>query len=147
MHELPIDYENLITGLSNTKVVKYKELDISSDYINRVPLEINQRIEFINKCILKTLDGSESSVKQAVNYFCEWMVQGAVVRLIGAGRAKLAGAIPTDNIDAKIREMEEEAKVTLGPIQIDQFCPGMISCWLSDPKGNIIELAQGYFEL
>lgn len=48
------------------------------------------------------------------------------------------------NIDAKLKEMGEAARITLGPLQLDDFVKGMKACWIADPEGNIIELCQGY---
>ena len=53
-------------------------------------------------------------------------------------------AFLVDDLDAKLAEMGEEAKVTLGPLDMSQFIPGMRVAWLSDPEGNIVELNQGY---
>lgn len=61
-------------------------------------VNIQSRIQFINECILKTLKGSENQIKETVDLFCEWMVKGSVVRLIGAGRARLAGAVPMNRL-------------------------------------------------
>jgi len=42
--------------------------------------------------------------------------------------------------------MGSDAKITLGPLDMSQFIPGMRVCWLSDPEGNIVELNQGYVD-
>lgn len=51
-----------------------------------------------------------------------------------------------DDLDAKLKEMGEVAKITLGPLDMSDFIPGMKVCWLADPEGNIIELNQGYVD-
>jgi len=51
-----------------------------------------------------------------------------------------------DNVDAKIAAMGAEAKITLGPLDFDDFIPGWRSVWLADPEGNIIEISQGYVD-
>lgn len=53
-------------------------------------------------------------------------------------------AFLVDDLDAKLAEMGDDAKVTLGPLDMGQFIPGMRVAWLSDPEGNIVELNQGY---
>ena len=53
-------------------------------------------------------------------------------------------AFLVDDLDAKLAEMGADAKVTLGPMDMGQFVPGMRVAWLSDPEGNIVELNQGY---
>jgi len=55
-------------------------------------------------------------------------------------------AFIVDDLDRKIAEMGDEAKVTLGPLDMSQFIPGMRVAWLSDPEGNIVELNQGYVD-
>jgi glyoxylase I family protein len=40
--------------------------------------------------------------------------------------------------------MGDEAPVTLGPVDMGAFIPGMRVAWISDPEGNIVELNQGY---
>jgi glyoxylase I family protein len=55
-------------------------------------------------------------------------------------------AFLVDNLDQKLAEMGEAAKLTLGPVDMSQFIPGMRVCWLADPEGNIVELNQGYVD-
>lgn len=51
-----------------------------------------------------------------------------------------------DDLDAKLKEMGEEAKITRGPLDLSNFVPGMRTCWIADPEGNIIELNQNYYD-
>lgn len=51
-----------------------------------------------------------------------------------------------DDLDAKLAEMGADAKITLGPLDMSQFIPGMRVAWVSDPDGNIVELNQGYVD-
>ena len=55
-------------------------------------------------------------------------------------------AFLVDDLDAKLAEMGDDAKVTLGPIDFGDFIPGMRTAWISDPEGNIVELNQGYVD-
>jgi glyoxylase I family protein len=55
-------------------------------------------------------------------------------------------AFAVDNVDAKLAEMGNEAKITLGPFNFDDFLKGWRGVWIADPEGNIIELAQGYVD-
>jgi len=48
------------------------------------------------------------------------------------------------DLDAKLAEMGSDAKITLGPVDMSNFIPGMRVAWVADPEGNIIELNQGY---
>ena len=49
-----------------------------------------------------------------------------------------------DDLDQKLGEMGDEARVTLGPIDMSAFIDDMRVVWISDPEGNIVELNQGY---
>jgi glyoxylase I family protein len=55
-------------------------------------------------------------------------------------------AFLVDDLDAKLAEMGDEARVTLGPLDMSQFIKGMRVAWLADPEGNIVELNQGYVD-
>jgi glyoxylase I family protein len=51
-----------------------------------------------------------------------------------------------DNVDAKLSEMGEDAKITLGPLNFDDYIPGWRSVWVTDPNGNVVEISQGYVD-
>lgn len=53
-------------------------------------------------------------------------------------------AFLVDDLDAKLAELGDDAKITLGPVDMGEFIPGMRVAWISDPEGNIVELNQGY---
>jgi len=53
-------------------------------------------------------------------------------------------AFLVDDLDAKLAELGDDAKITLGPLDMGDFIPGMRVAWISDPEGNIVELNQGY---
>jgi glyoxylase I family protein len=53
-------------------------------------------------------------------------------------------AFLVDDLDAKLREMGDDARITLGPLDMSQFIDGMRVAWISDPEGNIVELNEGY---
>ncbi len=55
-------------------------------------------------------------------------------------------AFQVDNVDAKLAEMGNDAKITLGPLSFDSFIAGWRSVWLADPNGNIVEISQGYVD-
>ena len=55
-------------------------------------------------------------------------------------------AFLVDDLDAKLAEIGDDARVTLGPLDMGQFIPGMRVAWLADPEGNIVELNQGYVD-
>lgn len=53
-------------------------------------------------------------------------------------------AFLVDDLDAKLAELGDDAKITLGPLDMSQFIEGMRVAWITDPEGNIVELNQGY---
>jgi glyoxylase I family protein len=55
-------------------------------------------------------------------------------------------AFTVDNVDAKLAEMGQDARIMLGPMNFDDFIPGWRSAWVADPEGNIIEISQGYVD-
>jgi glyoxylase I family protein len=61
-----------------------------------------------------------------------------------AGRGVRHVAFLVDDLDAKLAEIGDDATVTLGPLDMGDFIPGMRVAWISDPEGNIVELNQGY---
>jgi glyoxylase I family protein len=55
-------------------------------------------------------------------------------------------AFTVDNVDAKLDEMGDDAKITLGPMNFDSFIQGWRTVWVADPDGNIVEISQGYVD-
>jgi glyoxylase I family protein len=55
-------------------------------------------------------------------------------------------AFLVDDLDAKLAALGADARLTLGPLDMSQYIPGMRVCWLADPEGNIVELNQGYVD-
>ncbi len=55
-------------------------------------------------------------------------------------------AFQVDDVDAKLRALGDEVKVTLGPMSFDDFIPGWRTVWVADPEGNIVEISQGYVD-
>ncbi len=55
-------------------------------------------------------------------------------------------AFRVDNVDAMLKEMGDDAKITLGPLNFDDFIQGWRTVWVADPEGNIIEISQGYVD-
>ncbi|HEY9873899.1 MAG TPA: VOC family protein [Candidatus Obscuribacterales bacterium] len=55
-------------------------------------------------------------------------------------------AFKVDNVDAKLAEIGEAAKITLGPLDFDDYIPGWRTVWIADPDGRIVELSQGFLD-
>lgn len=53
-------------------------------------------------------------------------------------------AFQTDDVDATLAAIGEEADVTLGPLDFSGFIPGWRTVWVRDPDGVIVEISQGY---
>jgi glyoxylase I family protein len=53
-------------------------------------------------------------------------------------------AFQVDDVDATLRAMGGDARVTLGPLNFGDFIPGWRTVWVADPDGNIVEISQGY---
>ncbi|MFS0519184.1 VOC family protein [Nostoc sp. UIC 10607] len=55
-------------------------------------------------------------------------------------------AFKVDNVDAKLAEMGDDAKITLGPLNFDEYIPGWRTVWIYDPDGRIVEISQGFVD-
>jgi len=55
-------------------------------------------------------------------------------------------AFQVDDINAKLVELGQDARVTLGPLDFSDFIPGWQTVWVADPEGNIVEISQGYVD-
>lgn len=55
-------------------------------------------------------------------------------------------AFKVDNVDAKLAEMGNDAKITLGPLNFDDYIPGWRTAWIADPDGRIVEISQGFVD-
>ena len=53
-------------------------------------------------------------------------------------------AFKVESVDEILAKMGNEAKITLGPVDMSQYVANMRVCWIADPEGNIIELSEGY---
>jgi glyoxylase I family protein len=53
-------------------------------------------------------------------------------------------AFQTEDVDAFLAELGDEAVVSLGPLEFHEFIPGWRTVWLRDPDGVIVEVSQGY---
>jgi glyoxylase I family protein len=55
-------------------------------------------------------------------------------------------AFKVDDVDAKLAEMGADAKITLGPLNFDDYIPGWRTVWIADPDGRIVEISQGFVD-
>ncbi len=55
-------------------------------------------------------------------------------------------AFKVNNVDTKLAEMGEDAKITLGPLNFDNYIQGWRTVWIADPDGRIVEISQGFVD-
>lgn len=55
-------------------------------------------------------------------------------------------AFMVDDVDARLAEMGDAARITAGPMDFNDFIRGWRSVWLADPEDNIIEISQGFVD-
>lgn len=55
-------------------------------------------------------------------------------------------AFKVDDVDAKLEEMGNDARITQGPMNFDDFIPGWRTVWIADPDDRIIEISEGYLD-
>lgn len=55
-------------------------------------------------------------------------------------------AFQVDDIATKLAEMGNDAKITLGPLNFDDYIPGWRSVWIADPDDRIVEISQGFVD-
>jgi glyoxylase I family protein len=74
----------------------------------------------------------------------------APVAPVGGAGPEYAGwrhlAFKVDDIHAKLAEMGDDARITLGPLSFDDVIPGWRTVWVADPEDNVIEISQGYVD-
>ena len=58
------------------------------------------------------------------------------------GVRHLAFQVP--DVDAKLSELGDAAKVSFGPFSFNDFIRGWRTVWIKDPDGNIVEISQGF---
>jgi len=75
---------------------QYRATDIRSP--EWIHLEIEQRIRAIGDIVITSELSQKKQIEDAILLFRDWMLNGTIVRIIGAGRAKLAGSIPASRL-------------------------------------------------
>jgi glyoxylase I family protein len=53
-------------------------------------------------------------------------------------------AFQTDDVDAFLAPLGDDVRITLGPLDFQDYIPGWRTVWLTDPDGVIVEVSQGY---
>jgi glyoxylase I family protein len=55
-------------------------------------------------------------------------------------------AFKVDDVNAKLAEMGDDAKITLGPLDFNDYISGWRTVWIADPDGRIVEISQGFVD-
>jgi glyoxylase I family protein len=57
-------------------------------------------------------------------------------------------AFKVDDLDATLAKMGDAVKkrITLGPLEFNDYIEGWKSVWFADPEGNIVEISQGFVD-
>ncbi len=59
---------------------------------------IERRSESIHRQVVETMKSRQQEIELATAAFLRWMTEGTAVRILGAGRARLAAAIPANRL-------------------------------------------------
>jgi D-arabinose 5-phosphate isomerase GutQ len=59
---------------------------------------MRRRSESIHRQVLNTVQRQVPQIDAAIDTFLRWMTEGSIVRIVGAGRARLAAAIPANRL-------------------------------------------------
>ena len=60
--------------------------------------DIEDRVRYISDSVALTVQRNRNAVAKAIEVFRDWMIQGTVVRVLGAGRARLAASVPANRL-------------------------------------------------
>ena len=55
-------------------------------------------------------------------------------------------AFQVKNVDVKLAELGDDARITFGPFNFNDFIPGWRTTWIADPEGNIVKITQGFVD-
>ena len=59
---------------------------------------MHRRSESIHRQVLNTVKRQVTQIDAAIDTFLRWMTEGSIVRIVGAGRARLAASIPANRL-------------------------------------------------
>ncbi len=52
--------------------------------------------------------------------------------------------LSVSDLDGLLKQIAQDADLSLGPLDMSQYVTGMKVAWIKDPEGNVVELNQGY---
>ncbi len=92
--QLRESYPNLL-GIINFSPISNNSKPSSEKEICQ---NILTRLDAIHEQLEISIRISQPEIEQAVKFFLDWMLEGTIVRIIGAGRARLAASIPANRL-------------------------------------------------
>ena len=90
---LPKDFKKKIKTLRPAKSASRPKLDASE-----ILSKIDERSQFIANSVKATLESSFKQIEGVTKEILRWMEDGVIVRVLGAGRARLAASMPANRL-------------------------------------------------
>lgn len=91
--QIRVDLSTVLQGVSIRAVD-----DTSADEVSDIADAISRRSASIHRQVVQTVSNERSQITEAVAVFLRWMNEGKIVRVLGAGRARLAASIPANRL-------------------------------------------------
>ena len=125
------NYTAVISNARNSDLIPpddFDEFDYQKAILNRTA--------YIQKCTKHTIENNSEAIEETIDSFKEWMINETVVRIIGAGRAKLAATIPANRLaHGGARVYEQDGKI---PMPHDIKSGGIIAASASGRTPSVL---------
>lgn len=134
----------LLVQIELTEVQKLKTKPEDNEKINEIFSELDKRFKHIYKSNQITIKGGTGkSVKKAIKLLQTWMRRGTNVRIIGAGRARLAGTLPANRLAHGGARVSVEGSLVPMPHSIT--AGGIIAVSASGKTPNVLEVIKNVY--
>ncbi len=95
--------DNILAVIEKFKENKsFKIQDIETEYSQNCKylFQVSESSESLKSSLISTVskDGNREAIEASIELIKNWMVNGNIVRIVGAGRAKLAASIPANRL-------------------------------------------------
>ena len=141
---LLLEIHKLLKQIEMTQVQTTKIIPQPIEKIDQIFSELNKRFKHIAESNQITVnEDSEESVKKAIKLLQTWMRRGINVRIIGAGRAKLAGALPANRLAHGGARISVEGSIVPMPHSIT--AGGIIAVSASGKTPNVLEVIKNVY--
>lgn len=97
LRKLPVDRDSLnelVETLKNKVICKPTQISGNNSILH----DLHGRVSSIADCVHETISENQEQVEKVARLFLRWMNDGTIVRVIGAGRARLAAAVPANRL-------------------------------------------------